>query len=293
MKPIHSMTGFASGQGEEFSITLKGVNHRFLDLSLRLPSGLETVEADIRRVLKERLRRGHIDVTVQGTRREASTQLQLNEELLTAYVAAFRRAAEKFYFTAEPDLNGMLRQPGVLRMEAGPAMEDAGALAASVVAALPEVLERFNAVRAEEGASLAAELRAALLRLEGMAAAVTDLRGGVRAAQFARLRERMAELVQGAVGEERLLAEAALLAERSDIDEELVRLQTHVARFLALLDEGGELGKRLDFLLQELAREANTLLSKTSGVAGLAVTELGLAMKLEIERAREQVQNLE
>jgi uncharacterized protein (TIGR00255 family) len=106
----------------------------------------------------------------------------------------------------------------------------------------------------------------------------------------------MAELLEGNLPEDRLLSESALLAERSDIDEELVRLQTHVARFHTLLDAGGELGKRLDFLLQELNREANTLLSKTSGATagnGLRITELGLEMKLEIEKAREQVQNLE
>jgi uncharacterized protein (TIGR00255 family) len=167
---------------------------------------------------------------------------------------------------------------------------------------MPSLLERFNEVRAQEGDSLAAELRAALHRLEALAAEVTALRHDVRATYIERIRSRMAELLQSAtgpgstIGEDRLLAEAALLAERSDIDEELVRLQTHVARFFTLLDEGGELGKRLDFLLQELNREANTLLSKTSGATtgnGLRITELGLEMKLEIEKAREQVQNLE
>jgi len=140
-------------------------------------------------------------------------------------------------------------------------------------------------------------LKASMLRLQAFAEEMAGLRNGVREAQFERLRSRLMELTQGVpVGEERLLGEAAVLAEKSDIEEEIVRLRTHVERFVVMLDEGGELGKRLDFLLQELNREANTMLSKTSGAAGensLRITELGLEMKAEIEKAREQVQNLE
>ena len=144
---------------------------------------------------------------------------------------------------------------------------------------------------------MVAELRASMLRLRGFAEEMSGLRNGVREAQFDRLRSRLVELTEGVpVSEERLLTEAAVLAEKSDIEEEIVRLRTHVDRFLAMLDDGGELGKRLDFLLQELNREANTMLSKTSGAAGensLRITELGLEMKAEIEKCREQVQNLE
>jgi uncharacterized protein (TIGR00255 family) len=134
-------------------------------------------------------------------------------------------------------------------------------------------------------------------RLRVFGEEMAELRNGVREAQFERLRSRLVELTQGVpVSEERVLTEASVLAEKSDIEEEIVRLRTHVDRFIALLDEGGELGKRLDFLLQELNREANTMLSKTSGAAGensLRMTELGLEMKAVIEKAREQVQNIE
>jgi len=168
---------------------------------------------------------------------------------------------------------------------------------AAVLAQVAPLVEKLNEVRAQEGASLAAELRASMLRLRAFAEEMAGLRNGVRTAQFDRLRSRLIELTDGVpVSEERLLTEAALLAEKSDIEEEIVRLRTHVDRFVAMLDEGGELGKRLDFLLQELNREANTMLSKTSGAAGensLRITELGLEMKAEIERSREQVQNLE
>ena len=166
-----------------------------------------------------------------------------------------------------------------------------------MLAQVPELIGKLNEVRAQEGVALVAELRASMLRLHGFATEMAGLRNGIREAQFERLRTRLAELTQGVpVSEERVLSEAAVLAERSDIEEEIVRLRTHVDRFLLLLDEGGELGKRLDFLLQELSREANTMLSKTSGASGansLRITELGLEMKAEIEKAREQVQNLE
>jgi uncharacterized protein (TIGR00255 family) len=297
---IYSMTGYASLRGSvrdsvAFTLTLKSVNHRFLDLHLRLPSSCDALEVQIRRTLKENLRRGHIEVTLQLERR-ASTELQLNAGLLEAYVQAFREAAELHKVASEPDLNSMLRIPGVMSAEGTGAGEIEG-LDAAVLSLIVPLVGKLNEGRAQEGASLAAELRVSMLRLQAFAEEMAGLRNGVREAQFERLRSRLMELTQGvAVGEERLLAEAAVLAEKSDIEEEIVRLRTHVERFVSMLNEGGELGKRLDFLLQELNREANTMLSKTSGAAGensLRITELGLEMKAEIEKAREQVQNLE
>jgi uncharacterized protein (TIGR00255 family) len=159
------------------------------------------------------------------------------------------------------------------------------------------LIENLNEARAQEGAVLADELRASMMRLRTFADEMASLRNGVREAQFERLRIRLSELTSGVpVTEERLLSEAAVLAEKSDIEEEIVRLRTHIDRFVAMLDDGGELGKRMDFLLQELNREANTMLSKTSAASGensLRITELGLEIKAEIEKAREQVQNLE
>jgi uncharacterized protein (TIGR00255 family) len=157
-----------------------------------------------------------------------------------------------------------------------------------------------------EGAALAGELKASMMRLRGLAEEAATLRTGAREAHYERLRTRIGELLKadaeatgqamGAAQDYRMLAEAALLVERSDIEEELVRLRAHIESFVEMMDVGGELGKRLDFLLQELNREANTLLSKTTGGdpgIGLRLTTLGLEMKTEIERAREQVQNLE
>jgi uncharacterized protein (TIGR00255 family) len=294
------MTGYASLRGSvrdsvTFTLSLKSVNHRFLDLHLRLPSSCDALEVQLRRVLKENLRRGHIEVTLQLERR-AVAELQLNAGLLEAYVQAFRTAAELHGVTSEPDLNAMLRIPGMMSTE-GSGVGEIEGLDAAVLSQIVPLVGKLNEGRAQEGASLAAELRASMLRLQAFGEEMAGLRSGVRDAQFERLRSRLMELTQGvAVAEERLLAEAAVLAEKSDIEEEIVRLRTHVERFVSMLDEGGELGKRLDFLLQELNREANTMLSKTSGAAGensLRITELGLEMKAEIEKAREQVQNLE
>jgi uncharacterized protein (TIGR00255 family) len=279
-----------------FTLAMKSVNHRFLDLNLRLPSYCDGLEVQMRRMLKERLRRGHVEVTLQLERRSAAG-IQLNAGLLAAYMQAYREASEANGLAYEPDLNAMLRIPGMMTAESSMGTDDLAGLDVAVLSQIAPLVEKLNEVRAQEGAAMVAELRASMLRLRVFAEEMSGLRNGVREAQFDRLRSRLVELTEGVpVSEERLLTEAAVLAEKSDIEEEIVRLRTHVDRFLAMLDEGGELGKRLDFLLQELNREANTMLSKTSGAAGensLRITELGLEMKAEIEKCREQVQNLE
>lgn len=301
MSDVYSMTGYASMRTAvrdnlAFTLTMKSVNHRFLDLHLRLPSYCDVLEASLRRVLKETLRRGHVEVSLQIERR-ANSEIELNAGLLDAYIQAFYKAAKLHELASQPDLNTMLRIPGVMSAESGIDADETSELEAAVLGQVSTVVGKLNEIRAQEGAVLAAELRASMLRLRLFAEEMATLRNGVRAAQFERLRARLLELTQGAaVSEERVLTEAAVLAEKSDIEEEIVRLRTHIDRFVSILDEGGELGKRLDFLSQELNREANTMLSKTSGATGansLRITELGLEMKAEIEKAREQVQNLE
>jgi uncharacterized protein (TIGR00255 family) len=295
------MTGYASLRGSvrdsvAFTLAMKSVNHRFLDLNLRLPSYCDGLEVQMRRMLKERLRRGHVEVTLQLERR-SSAGIELNAGLLGAYMQAYREASESNGLAYEPDLNAMLRIPGMMTADSNAGADDLAGLDVAVLAQIAPLVEKLNEVRSQEGVALVAELRAAMLRLRAFAEEMVGLRNGVREAQFERLRSRLIELTAGVpVSEERLLTEAAVLAEKSDIEEEIVRLRTHVDRFIAMLEEGGELGKRLDFLLQELNREANTMLSKTSGAAGensLRITELGLEMKAEIEKCREQVQNLE
>jgi uncharacterized protein (TIGR00255 family) len=298
---VYSMTGYASLRGSvrdtvAFTLAIKSVNHRFLDLNLRLPSYCDGLEVQIRRMLKERLRRGHVEVTLQLERR-TNAEIQLNAGLMGAYMQAYREASESHGLAYEPDLNAMLRIPGMMTAESSVAADELEGLDAAVLSQIAPLVEKLNEVRAQEGAALATELRSSMLRLRTFAEEMAGLRNGVREIQFERLRSRLVELTEGVpVSEERVLTEAALLAEKSDIEEEIVRLRTHVDRFVTMLEEGGELGKRLDFLLQELNREANTMLSKTSGATGensLRITELGLEMKAEIEKSREQVQNLE
>jgi uncharacterized protein (TIGR00255 family) len=294
---IRSMTGYAQVKervSDQLTITLslKSVNHRFLDLHLRVPGELDPVEMKVRRVLKERLHRGHIEVTL-GLERTGGVAFAVNRGLVGGYLAAFREAAEEFGVSAEPDLNVVLKLPGALNAaEAAKAAEE---LEKPVTTALEQAIERLNHMREEEGRGAVAELRERMHHLSKATNEVDSLRGKMSKAYYEKVHGRMQELIGAHADPDRILQEAAMLAERSDIQEELVRMRNHIRHFLSHLDAGGEVGKKLDFLLQEMNREANTLLSKTTGVAGeaLRITELGLAMKSEIEQSKEQVQNLE
>jgi uncharacterized protein (TIGR00255 family) len=313
--PLRSMTGFAQVKGElinqgdgsagtasglsvaqtggrvTFSLSLKSVNHRFLDLHFRLPSGSDAIEMQLRRLLKEKMARGHVEVTLSLERGSGET-LALNRPLVSAYIAAFRTAASEFSVPAEPDLNSILRIPGALDSAAN---NLDGALEPAVMASIGEALDKLNQMREQEGRSIERELRERMAHLREAVEIVQQHRRTMLHSYVERLQARLLELLGSAVDKERVLQEAALLVDRSDVQEEVVRLENHIQHFLGFLDEHGEVGKKLDFLLQEMNREANTLLSKTSGLAGdaLKITEAGLSMKAEIEKSREQVQNLE
>jgi len=300
MSAVLSMTGFASvdaslAGGRGFGLTMKSVNHRHLDLSVRVPMGMDALEPVLRKAVKAEVRRGHVELTMMFEKLAASAVVELDEALLEAYVVAWAQAAERFGVKQEPDLNGLLRMPGV--MSASVKAVSAAEVEGPVLAAAGELLMKFNAAREAEGAALAADLRAGMEAMAGFAVEARGLRDGVAAAEFARLKAKLDELLAGAgVSEERLMTEAALITGRGDVEEELVRLRTHIDRFIELLDGGGEVGRQLDFLLQEMNREANTLLSKSggnAGGAGMRLTEIGLEIKVGLERAREQVQNLE
>ncbi len=293
---LRSMTGFAQVRGQvpdgpAFVFSLKSVNHRFLDLHFRLPADTDSLEMKLRRLLKENLARGHVEVmlNIDGS---GIAGIGLNHELIASYVHAFRSAASEFELKGEPDLNVVLRMPGALDGGGEVVGDD---LHSAVAAAAEEALTRLNQMREEEGRGIERELRQRMRELQAAASGIEVHRGAILRAYSERLQSRMREMLGAQIEKDRILQEAALLVDRSDIQEELVRLNTHVEHFVALLDHGGEVGKKMDFLLQELNREANTLLSKTSGLAGeaLRITEAGLLMKSEIEKAREQVQNLE
>jgi uncharacterized protein (TIGR00255 family) len=292
--PLRSMTGFAQVKGQvkdlTFNLSVKSVNHRFLDLHFRLPANTDGLEMSLRRMLKEKLARGHVDVALAFDQSSAANYA-LNKQLVLGYVQAFRAAAVEAGLAAEPDLNAVLRLPGAFDISAAPPEE----LAPFVLPKLEEALKALNQTREAEGRAMERELREHMAHLLAGCGEVQKHRAAVLTNYAERLQTRMQEWVSTSLDQDRIVQEAALLADRSDIQEEIVRLRNHVQHFLALLDQGGEVGKKLDFLLQELNREANTLLSKTSGLAGEAVriTEAGLAMKADIEKAREQVQNIE
>jgi len=293
---IRSMTGFAQVKGQvddqlSFTLSLKSVNHRFLDLHMRMPADTDALEMKLRRGLKEKLARGHVEL-VLSLERSGAQGLALNKSLVSDYVQMFRTAAKEFSLAAEPDLNAIFKIPGSLE---GPVAQMNGDAEAAVVVKLEEAISKLDHMRADEGKAIERELRERIERLRQATREVDKVRNVVLRAYMEKLQTRLQELMGTQANPDRILQEAAVLAERSDIQEECVRMQTHIEHFLGLLSAGKEVGKKMDFLLQEMGREANTLLSKTSGVSGeaLKITEYGLAMKAEIEKLREQVQNIE
>jgi uncharacterized protein (TIGR00255 family) len=298
--PIYSMTGYARTQIRindqlVYTLSVKSVNHRFLDIQLRLPAGLDALEMELRRVLKENLVRGHVELTLSVDRSQQQ-RAGYNREMIAGYLSAFKQARTEFRLKAEPDLNVAFRLPGALQAETrNTTEEDVAALSESAVREIGPLLQELKVMRAREGEALEAILRASLDRLAEAVDGVAALRPEVEQRYQERLTQRLTAATGNEFNRQRLLEEVAVLVDHSDISEELERMTTHIGHFRELLTTGGEVGKKLDFLLQEMNREANTLLSKTGGIGGKGtrITELGLAMKAEIEKAREQVQNAE
>jgi len=298
--PIYSMTGYARTQVRvhdqlAYTLSVKSVNHRFLDLQLRLPAGLDALEMELRRVLKESLVRGHVEVTL-SVDRSIQQKAGYNRDMVSGYIDAFKQARKEFSIKGDPDLNAILRMPGALQTEArNSSEEDSAALTESAARSIIPLLEELKAMRAREGEALENILRACLDRLNESVVGVAALRPEVEQRYQERLTQRLTSATGSEFNRQRLLEEVAVLVDHSDISEEIERMHTHIGHFRELLTTGGEVGKKLDFLLQEMNREANTLLSKTGGVGGKGtrITELGLAMKSDIEKAREQVQNAE
>src|SRR4029077_11455381 len=243
---IRSMTGFAQVKGQvtdaqgngqlSFTLSLKSVNHRFLDVHFRMPSDSDSLEMKLRRLLKDKLGRGHVELTL-NLERGGSEGFSLNRQIVGGYIQAFRVAAAEYGLAAPLDLNAVLRMPGALDTAALPAN---GQVEASVLAKVEEVLSQLNQMREEEGRGIERELRQRMAHVTKAFEGVEQHRRAVLQTYVERLRGRMQELIGAQVEPERILQEAALLVDRSDIQEELVRLDTHVKHFLGLLDEGGE-----------------------------------------------------
>ncbi len=295
---IRSMTGFARVRRQtpngELVVSIKAVNHRGLDLRFHLDPDLEPFENALRVRAAKRLARGHVDVRITWSAAPGAAGLSLNRPLFEAYLAAFDQAAALSGTQAQLDLNAALRVPGML---AEPSEQALGAdFEPLLTAALDEALNELIAFREREGAQLAAEIRRRLDAISAGALRAEQIRSRALPAFQARLSQRLRELLDGAgIEPQRLAQEAAILADRCDIGEELARLKIHAAQLAEILDAGGELGKRMDFLLQEMHRETNTILSKSNGIGeqGLEITDLALAIKSDIEKIREQALNLE
>jgi len=296
------MTGYATVRTEHggwsIRLSVKSVNHRFLDVKLRIPESLEPYEFRLRQTVRERIHRGHVDVHVNVEPGKAAP-VHVNKELLQAYLRAADELRQQTGAKSELDLVSLLRLPGVIAGLA-PALPDSDEeqeeFGKVLDHLLREALARLDEMRFAEGRHLVEELRARLARIASLADEVRGLVETLRPAFVRRLETRLKELLGGTIVDPaRVTQEAALLAERSDISEELDRLRSHLQQFSKLVDNAGELGKKLDFLLQEMHREANTMLSKTPGVESeaLAITGLSLEIKAEIEKLREQVQNIE
>lgn len=292
------MTGFARVRKEfpqgELVLSLKSVNHRGLDLHFHLPNELDALENDVRAVIKNGVARGHVQIHVGLTRNVVGDAAPLNRAMFHAYMAAFREAAQLYALEAQPDLNSALRIPGML--STGDEEELGEAVTKALLEAAAEAVASLNRGREREGAATAQEMRQRCQNVRGLVSRMDEIRAGAVGAFQKRLREKLADLLRGAgIEPQRLAQEAAILADRSDIAEELMRLRTHADQLETMLNGEGEIGKRLDFLLQEMNRESNTVLSKTGGLGdlGLTITDLALSAKSEIDKIREQSLNLE
>ena len=292
------MTGFARVKRTvpegELDLSVKSVNHRALDLHFHLPSELDPFEASLRKAIKGRVARGHLQIHVSLIQTAESGLASLNKPLMAAYLSAFQQATAEFGLTGKLDLNAALRIPGMIRADATAELKPE--IEKVLVALMEEALETLNKFREREGAAISVEMRERCAIICEQVAKMEKIRSRATATFQKRLKERLQELLRGAsIEPQRLAQEAALLADRSDVSEELIRLKTHTGQVDQLLQADGEVGKKLDFLLQEMNREANTILSKTGGLGelGLTITELALAAKSEIDKIREQSLNLE
>ncbi len=289
------MTGFGRGSVTEadfnLAIDLKTVNNRFLDVHLRLFGEMQPLETAMKRQISDRLSRGRVDVTVQFDRQE-KVEYELNRPLIEGYLNAIKELQEEFALSGEPDINVVARLPNVMLAK----KEEPGeGLAEAVTTVLELALDDLEKMRESEGEMLAAELRSRLDEIETRLPSIESEAANVRDEYHERLSRRIFEMASKAelqveIDQGRMTQEVAYLADRADISEEISRLRNHIEHFRAIMTEEKEVGKRLDFLTQELNREANTITSKTSN---MTVKENALQIKSEIEKIREQVQNVE
>lgn len=293
---MFSMTGYGKGEyrqgGVELTVEVKTVNNRFLDIAVKAPRLFTGLEENIRSLVRSKISRGHADVFVNLTdRREKPKTLWVDTALAQAYFDAAMRLKALLPSAADDvTLTSVLRYGDVLKQEETQSVDDE--LMGALTAALTAALDKLNAMRAAEGAKLLADLTARMDKVEELVNGIAERAPSVAEEYRERLNERVRKALESAgadADEGRILNEVAVFADKSNIDEELTRLHSHIAQFRAICTENAA-GRKLDFLVQEFNRETNTICSKSND---LTVTRLSLALKNEIEKIREQVQNLE
>jgi uncharacterized protein (TIGR00255 family) len=296
-----SMTGYArvKSEGEDLSLTLtvRSVNHRFLDLQLRVPPEIEALESLIRQHIKQQITRGQLQISASLRWHRRAERLRVNRPLVEAYLESYRELAQEQGIAAEPDLNAVFRIPGAVTLDETELEEPQKSLLHDALKdCLTRATEELLQNRLREGAGIVADIRERDRAVQQEVARLTAMLPDATAKFQQRIERRLADLLgEVPLDPQRALQEAAILADRTDISEELQRLKAHAERLLEMLAGGGELGKQIDFLAQEMNRETNTMLSKTTplGHEGLEFTDAALRIKAEIEKIREQAQNLE
>lgn len=292
--PVMSMTGFGRGyverEGRKLLLELKGVNHRFLDISMRLPKSLGSMEDPLKRRLQEKLSRGHVDVYLKyQNEAEGSKTVNVDDALLNAYLSSLKHIKKQHGLKDDVMLSTVLKMPDVI--EAQGAEDDEDLLREIIFEAADQALAEMEKMRLAEGERLKADLT---IKLEGMLkeiSAIEQRSPAVVQEYRDKLKARIVELTEGTqLDEQRFNTEVALMADRGSIDEEIVRFKSHVKHFSDTLKSGGAIGRKLDFIVQEMNREINTICSKA---ADMAIINSAIALKGEIEKIREQVQNIE
>ncbi len=291
---MYSMTGYGRGEykdgGIELTVEIKTVNNRYLDINVKCPRIFNALEEEIRRIVREKLTRGHADLFISlSDKREKQKKLFLDEATANSYVSAAKKIKETFPDICD-DLSvvNILRYPEVLKADDASAADDE--LISALKCALAVALDNLNAMRENEGKKLEEDMLSRMDTIQKLVSEV-EMRAPLVAENYrTKLETKMKKILEGVeVDEGRLLTEAALFADKSNIDEELTRLYSHVSQFGEICREK-YVGRKLDFLVQEFNRETNTICSKSNDIE---VTRLGLALKNEIEKIREQVQNVE
>lgn len=290
---LKSMTGYGKGtaSGDNFSATvdIRSVNNRNLDIHWRAPQDLAPLEIALKKQVQAAISRGRVDVNIIFSQTN-DTVYELNRPLIRGYLSALKTMSDEFGLAGEPDLATMAKLPNVMLAPANSGNLSEAAIQ-GIESALTQALAALVSMRAVEGHELQKEMLARVERIRSQVEIIESGSGGIVAAYRDKLRARISELLdKNNVDEARLAQEVAYLAERSDITEEITRLNSHLIQLRELLGGDGEIGKKLDFLLQETNREANTILSKS---AELSICDAAIEIKTEVEKLREQAQNVE